>query len=346
MSSYTEKKNEKTHSEERTQQIQQTGAPIRGKTWASIPKVTVVESTRELIGASAACKITALDVIKADREKLIGLFHRLTGKLGNINPFLFEMNAEMEDGSGHPLLPADCSRLQAEESLQQIMKDQCNVVVACLRLLNIMSDSMVTKAKRVFADSLESGENSIWFSWNKFVGVDLDSMSEAQQVLAEKVMEKWWELMTKIYNRLAGIVLDSGISPDTTIDVEVGLKEWRNHANLVKGSTDFEEVFLKERLVFNDYGLGKISGMGWDKRKDALNKLLERKELGLDSILDFKRVDLATADNYETWMKAAIVIFKLAESKGIKMVLPEYSRRSPTKFRKILFPWIRSQEIR
>lgn len=301
---------------------QQTGAPIRGtvrKGWITLPKVSAVEVTRRLIGSASACKVNALDIIKADKSQLISCYQRMVGRLGYCNPFLSEENEEADDGSGNPALPAGCSRLQCEDALQGIMKDQCNVVVACLRLLNIMNDSMVTKAKRIFADSLEAAESSVWFSWNQFVGVDLESMSEEQQLSAERAMEKWWKLMAKVYDRLGTMIIDSGSGPDVAKDVEVGLKEWRNHASLVKGSVDFAEIFVKERLVFNSYALGQLTGMTWPKRREALMKLIERKDLGLDTILDIRRVELTIADDYNSWMESAGTIFKLAESKGITL---------------------------
>jgi hypothetical protein len=307
-------------------QIQQTGAPIREdvpreqRSWAMIARPSCVATTRRIIGSAGACKITALDVIKADKVQLIMYYQRLTGRIGEINPFLAESREEAELDTGCTTLALTCNRSDCEEALQTIMRDNCNVVYASIRLLNIMNENMIGKVKRLVADSLEApDECMIWYSWAQFIGVQFDSLPVEQQEAAEIIMTRWWNHMTQIYDRIATILLEGSVNADQTVDVELGLKEWRSMANLIKGAADYEEILLREKLVYGKYRLSEVSGMSWEKRRDLLNKLLERKELGLDSILDFKRVDLNIANTYEEWSTAARAIFRLAETKGMRL---------------------------
>ncbi len=306
--------------------IQQTGARSAGtsakKTWASVPRVSVVESTRRLIGTSNACKVSALDVIKAvDRDQLSVCFQRLCGLIGGINVFIPSGDDEDNSVPRYETLAANCSKAECEEALQQIMRDKHDVVSASLHLLKIMNDSMITKVKRVLSESLESMDRAIWYCWIQYIGAELDSMAEEQQQVAVQTMNKWWQLLTRVYDRFAAIVLDVGAGSDNTIDVEAGLKEWRHLAAMTKGAADYEEVFLRERIIFNNYELSKVSGISWEKRRDLLLKLIERKELGLGPILDLKRVELSIAGNYDEWIDSARLLFQLAEVKGMKLAL-------------------------
>ena len=313
---------------------QQTGARSEEaprKTWSSLPKTLATDSTRRLIGNSTSCKVNALDIIKADREQLIMCYQRLCGAIGRINVFLSEENENSDSDPGYAVLSASCNRVECEEALQQIMRDKHNVFTASLNLLRIMNDQMISKAKRVLSDSLESSEKSVWYCWMQYIGSELDSMTEGQQQLAERNMSKWWTLMTKIYDKLAAIILDVDSDVGSVIDVETGLKEWRNLLSMTKGAADFEEVFYRERLIFNNYELGKVSGITWEKRRELLMKLISRKELGLDSILDLKRVELTIAEGYDEWIESARMLFKLAEAKGMKFACEQDVKEKPKK---------------
>ena len=122
---------------------------------------------------------------------------------------------------------------------------------------------------------------------------------------------------TNVYADRWVTILDSCSGSEEVLDVETGLREWRNISNMVKGAIDYDEVFYRERLIFNNYGLITTPGVTWEKRRDLLNKIMERRELDLEMILDLKRVELSIADNYERWMANAQVVFKLTNAKDI-----------------------------
>ena len=288
------------------------------KSWATLPKTTVVEGTRRLMGDFSSCRVSPLQVIKCgDRATLLSLFHRLIGRMGDINPFLSEAELDGEE-SEDQVLATDCGRSDCEDLLQKILRNRTNAVKACVTLLKAMNLTMLSKAKRLIAASLENQvENAIWQSWTPYVGAELETMTELEQHAAEKAMSKWWNFMSKMYDRLAAGMLESCDRTEQETDVELGLREWRNLTNMIRQATDYDDVFLRERLIFTGYGLGQIGGMSWEKRREALLKLITRKELNLESILDLKRVELSIAEDYDEWMSYAKVIFTLADRKGL-----------------------------
>lgn len=327
-----QKNNSQEHFISTGNEIEQTGAAIRGttsengrKTWATLPKATVVESTRRLIGSGSTCKVSALDVIKCEtKQQLISTFSRTCGLIGDVNVFLSEDNTDggkLINDHTNTGLSNKCSKAECEEALQLIMKDRASVVEASVRLLQIMNDAMISKARRMLAECLENaGEATVWYCWTQYIGVELDTLTENQQQLAVKNMSKWWTFMTKIYDKLAMILLDVERNGEQVLDLEVGLKEWRDLTSIIRGATSHEEVFHKERIIYKNYQLEKVPGFHWSKRRDLLNKLIERKELDLHQILDLRRVELTLAADYEEWLSYAKTIFRLAEAKNIGML--------------------------
>ena len=324
-------------------EIDQSGAAIPGnhpsvpaRSWSQMlseVETSVVQPTRKLIGSMSACKVSALDVIKAtDREELLSLFVRLTGQSGRLNPFLSEDDSEDEKQNEYLLksLNEKYSRAECEENLQLIMRSKMNTVVAIHQALRMMPVTVVYKVKSMLADSLEcEEEKSVWYCWNQYIGCDTDDLSADEQIHAARSLSKWWQLMTKVYDRIVKLLLDNAQGQrflEENVDIEVGIREWRNLPRMCKGASNYEEVFLREKLIYNNYRLAEVSGMNWEKRRELLNMLILRKELQLESIVDVRRVSMTVAENYDQWWTAASEVLRLAEAKGWTLDVEMYEK--------------------
>jgi hypothetical protein len=123
-----------------------------------------------------------------------------------------------------------------------------------------MNDNMIVKVKRMLADSLDDNcETAVWYCWAQYIGAELEDMTEAQPLVAKQTMKESWTHMSKTYDQSVEILLDSVRTENDDVDIEIGLKEWKNFTSIIKGAADYEEVFYRERVIFNNYGLGKTS---------------------------------------------------------------------------------------
>jgi hypothetical protein len=289
--------------------IQQTGALDPGSppmSWGTLPAMAVVESTRKLIGFSSERKVSPLELIKCDKTELIHHYNRMVGLTGQLNPFLPDPNSE--DEFCVPALGANATREQCEITLQEIMGRRSNVVDATVLVLRAMNPNMTAQARMYLAQRARDCE---WYQWQPYVGVRFEDLSESERITAIKDRNSWWEVVQETYEGLASILLVAS-TPQRT-DIEDAISSWRAVSSYIKGALTYDEIFFREQITYEKYGLE----FDFAKRRELLNKLLERRELKLENLIDFQRVALSTADNYSTWLQAAREIFRLAESKNI-----------------------------
>jgi len=296
------------------QHVIQHGAPIRGRSWSSLPTLSAVESTRRLIG-NGVTKVTPIDVIHVtDRNQLIHLYSRWCGRIGSLNPYLIAIESDEKEKSGD----VDPSQYSPSELLQILMRDRMNVIDGTIKLIQWMPKAVISKAKFVIADILAKPNES--YSWLQYVGSKFEELDPEGQARAEQDMKNWWAFMNMVYDKLALVLLEVSSNSSQTIDVEEGLRAWRDFASHFRGSYTTEEVVQKENVVFTTYQLDTLFHIGWNKRKELLNKLIERPEMNLQSILDTQRVALATAADYEVWMTSFRSLIELASVKGLKLM--------------------------
>ena len=308
-------------------QIDQSGAPSPGNqpnrsSWAKLSIGVETQPSRSLIGSMNASKVTSIDIIRStNRDELISLFSKLSGQL--LNPFIAEDGEETQKDQSIDCLSEKYTRSEFEYCLQLILRSKISTVGAIYQVLRIMPVTVVYKVKSMLAESLEKeDEKSIWYCWRQYIGCELEELPVDAQSAASTHFTQWWQLIAVIYDRIVGILLESSTGHkmlEESVDIEVGIKEWRNLSRMCKDASSYEEIFQREKFIYNNYHLAQVSGMTWEKRRELLNMLILRKELQLEPIVDVKRVALAVAETYDQWWEAAKEIIKLAEAKGMTL---------------------------
>ena len=269
-------------------------------------------------------QVTPIHVLECrDAQLLIRLFISISGYVGGrsmsafaLNPFITnetENTVEELLGLSKPLTSKNPPKHEVDALLRCAANAGFNYVQTCVYIMNLMPESLlIPGARKLLFQSLDRDKTK-WHSWREY------SISDPTSLDQETVRSAYrqFNIVTEHYlSDLIGLLNGESIE-NTNIQ---NYKKWRDYAAYFKASTSIEEIFERERVLFEEV----LDGLAeWNERKELLNKIVMDSRLGAAPAADRYYVELIDARNYTGWQFYLNKIIDWVNAKGITMSTPQ-----------------------
>ena len=262
-----------------------------------------------------SCDHSAISVF--DSKDLLLTFKNLTGYVGeglsNLNPFIRNCESGIDEFcSSHSKLSNYCSKPEISVLIREILTIRCDSVRSVIVILSVSNCELYSRIKRLLITSLEKKANN-WSCWKNYAGIEPD-MLDREKALNDFTM--FWSSSNQFLDQVIETVKQYALEVETSNDdIEKLLRRWRDIQMYFKECTNWEEVFLREQIIFDSIE-SKIE-IEWNVRQKHLMKLLIREEMNIESLVNLRAIELSEAPDYEQWLVYVYQIVRIANTRGM-----------------------------
>ena len=262
-----------------------------------------------------SCDHSAISVF--DSKDLLLTFKNLTGYVGeglsNLNPFIRNCESGIDEFcSTHSKLSNHCSKPEISVLIREILTIRCDSVRSVIVILSVSNCELYSRIKRLLITSLEKKANNL-SCWKNYAGIEPD-MLDREKALNDFTM--FWSSSNQFLDQVIETVKQYALEVETSNDdIEKLLRRWRDIQMYFKECTNWEEVFLREQIIFDSIE-SKIE-IEWNVRQKHLMKLLIREEMNIESLVNLRAIELSEAPDYEQWLVYVYQIVRIANTRGM-----------------------------
>ena len=257
---------------------------------------------------------SALTVL--DSKDLLLTFKNLSGYvaegLPNLNPFIMEMDSGIHEFCcNRQKLSDQSSKAEIECFIREILVIRCDSVRSVIIVLSLSNFQLGSRIKRLLISSLEKNAKD-WGCWKNYSGVEPGMLDKEQ---ASRDFNAFWDACNGFFDGVIECIKQYALEVETSNeDIETMLRRWRDVPAYFRECSSWEEVFLREKVIFDSIEL-KLT-IEWRVRQKHLMKLLVREEMNVESLVNLRAIELSEAAEYEQWLVYVKQVFNIAINQG------------------------------